>query len=163
MTHLTEATVYEAIAHGDDTHRAWLNEALENLWEGKPVPEPRGTNVPTEWPGVDVWIFLEDEPHFLWVANDQGHHLLPRGVRRLRRTVGRRVWPVSLRDRGWRKPGIRRRTGCRLDHVRRRVFYICREKHCWICDSCGEWFPRKEPGTTIDGEAFCAPCAKELS
>lgn len=41
--------------------------------------------------------------------------------------------------------------------------YICREKHCWICDSCGEWFPRKEPGTTIDGETLCAPCAKELS
>ncbi len=66
MTHLTEATVYEAIAHGDDTHRAWLNEALENLWEGKPVPEPRGTNVPTEWPGVDVCILLEEEPPFLW-------------------------------------------------------------------------------------------------
>ena len=48
MTHLTAATVYEAIAHGDDTHRAWLNEALENLWEGKPVPGPRGTNVPTD-------------------------------------------------------------------------------------------------------------------
>lgn len=39
---------------------------------------------------------------------------------------------------------------------------ICMHFHPASADR-GEWFPRKEPGTTIDGEAFCAPCAKELS
>jgi NTP pyrophosphatase (non-canonical NTP hydrolase) len=31
-----------AIAHGDEEHRAWLKEAIEAHFAGKPVPEPRG-------------------------------------------------------------------------------------------------------------------------
>jgi hypothetical protein len=34
--------LYAAIAHGDDEHRAWLREAVDNFFAGKPVPPPRG-------------------------------------------------------------------------------------------------------------------------
>lgn len=40
----TATQVFEAIAHGDETHREWLREACDNLWAGKPVPPPRGKN-----------------------------------------------------------------------------------------------------------------------
>lgn len=33
--------LYEALAHGDDEHRAWLREAIDNFFAGKPVPPPR--------------------------------------------------------------------------------------------------------------------------
>lgn len=33
--------LYEAIKHGDETHREWLKEALLNWFAGKPVPPPR--------------------------------------------------------------------------------------------------------------------------
>jgi hypothetical protein len=36
--------LYEAIAHGDEEHRAWLKEAIANWNKGKPVPSPRGKN-----------------------------------------------------------------------------------------------------------------------
>jgi hypothetical protein len=41
---VTADTVFEAIKHGDDEHRAWLREACDNLFAGKPAPPPRGTN-----------------------------------------------------------------------------------------------------------------------
>ena len=34
-------TLYDAIAHGDDKHRAWLKEAIESHFSGKPVSPPR--------------------------------------------------------------------------------------------------------------------------
>lgn len=43
----TSSSVYLAIAHGDEEHRGWLSEALDNIFAGKPVPEPRGKN--TDW------------------------------------------------------------------------------------------------------------------
>lgn len=38
-----EASVglFEAIAHGDDIHRGWLKEAIDNWFAGRPVPPPR--------------------------------------------------------------------------------------------------------------------------
>ena len=33
----------EGILHGDDEHREWLTEAINNWAEGKPIPEPRGS------------------------------------------------------------------------------------------------------------------------
>lgn len=35
------ATLFDAIAHGDEVHRAWLKEAIECHFAGKPVPPPR--------------------------------------------------------------------------------------------------------------------------
>lgn len=32
------STLFDAIAHGDDVHRAWLKEAIDNHFAGKPVP-----------------------------------------------------------------------------------------------------------------------------
>ena len=34
--------LYDAIAHGDEDHRAWLKEVIENHFNGLPVPPPRG-------------------------------------------------------------------------------------------------------------------------
>lgn len=34
-------TLFDAIAHGDDVHRAWLREAIDNHFAGLPVPAPR--------------------------------------------------------------------------------------------------------------------------
>ena len=31
------------ILHGDEEHREWLSESFHNAWEGKPVPNPRGS------------------------------------------------------------------------------------------------------------------------
>lgn len=42
----TADQVYEAIKHGDPTHRHWLAEALGCIWQGLPVPAPRSE--PTE-------------------------------------------------------------------------------------------------------------------
>ena len=33
------ATLFDAIAHGDDAHRSWLREAIEAHFDGRPVPE----------------------------------------------------------------------------------------------------------------------------
>lgn len=33
--------LFPAIAHGDDEHRAWLQEALENHFAGLPIPPVR--------------------------------------------------------------------------------------------------------------------------
>ena len=33
----------EGILHGDDEHREWLTEAVNNWAEGLPIPEPRGS------------------------------------------------------------------------------------------------------------------------
>lgn len=35
------AGLFDAIAHGDDTHREWLKEAISNWFSGLPVPPPR--------------------------------------------------------------------------------------------------------------------------
>lgn len=35
-------TLFEAIAHGDDEHRAWLKEAIDAHFAGNPVPGVRG-------------------------------------------------------------------------------------------------------------------------
>lgn len=34
-------TLYDAIAHGDEEHRAWLKVAMEAHFKGEPVPPPR--------------------------------------------------------------------------------------------------------------------------
>ena len=34
-------TLYEAIAHGDDIHRAWLKQAIEDHFAGRPVQPPK--------------------------------------------------------------------------------------------------------------------------
>ena len=36
---LTSESVYAAIAHGDEDHRAWLRAALVAIWAGGKVPE----------------------------------------------------------------------------------------------------------------------------
>lgn len=41
---ITPEKILDAILHGDETHREWLDEAIHNLWEGKEVPPPRGSN-----------------------------------------------------------------------------------------------------------------------
>lgn len=42
--HPTKEKILSSILHGDNTHREWLTEALDNLWSGKEVPAPRGSN-----------------------------------------------------------------------------------------------------------------------
>lgn len=37
-----QASLFDAIAHGDNGHRAWLKEAIDAHFAGQPVPEPRG-------------------------------------------------------------------------------------------------------------------------
>lgn len=46
LKHLARCdSLYDAIAHGDDNHRAWLKQAIENHFAGKPVqPESKGSN-----------------------------------------------------------------------------------------------------------------------
>ncbi len=35
-------TLYKLLAHGNEEHRAWLKEALDNFFiHGKPIPPPR--------------------------------------------------------------------------------------------------------------------------
>ncbi len=36
------ARLYKTIKHGDKEHRAWLREACDCFFAGKPVPPPRG-------------------------------------------------------------------------------------------------------------------------
>lgn len=33
-------SLYDAIAHGDEKHRAWLKQAIEDHFAGKPVQRP---------------------------------------------------------------------------------------------------------------------------
>lgn len=33
-------TLYDAVKHGDELHRKWLNAAIEAHFDGKPVPPP---------------------------------------------------------------------------------------------------------------------------
>jgi hypothetical protein len=35
-------TLFGAIAHGDETHRAWLKKAIEDHFAGRPVEKPVG-------------------------------------------------------------------------------------------------------------------------
>lgn len=35
--------LFRGISHGDQEHREWLQEAVFNFFEGKPIPEPRGS------------------------------------------------------------------------------------------------------------------------
>lgn len=35
-------TLFDAIAHGDDEHRAWLKQAIEDHFAGRPVQPVRG-------------------------------------------------------------------------------------------------------------------------
>jgi hypothetical protein len=46
-----------AILHGDETHRAWLSEAVDCFLAGKPVPPPTGTGM-----GVDALNHKAPEP-----------------------------------------------------------------------------------------------------
>jgi hypothetical protein len=34
--------LFDAIAHGDEEHRAWLKEAIEAYFNWKEIPPPRG-------------------------------------------------------------------------------------------------------------------------
>lgn len=45
--------LFEAIAHGDDLHRAWLKEALDCFFAGKPVPPPRSAPKVTDSPAPE--------------------------------------------------------------------------------------------------------------
>lgn len=38
------SSLFEAIAHGDEEHRAWLKRAISDHFAGKPVQPVRGTN-----------------------------------------------------------------------------------------------------------------------
>lgn len=49
-------SLYEAIKHGDQEHRAWLKEALDNWFAGKPVPPPR--SAPAQ---ADIHATTDDE------------------------------------------------------------------------------------------------------
>ena len=40
--YLKAEALFDAIVHGDDEHRRWLKEAIDNYFAGKPVPEPTG-------------------------------------------------------------------------------------------------------------------------
>lgn len=42
--HSAHETLFEAIKHGAEVHRAWLREAIDNHFSGKPVPPPRAAN-----------------------------------------------------------------------------------------------------------------------
>ena len=46
----TAKSVYEAIEHGDDQHRAWLRDALTAIWAGQPVPELQPPAQPAQEP-----------------------------------------------------------------------------------------------------------------
>lgn len=37
------ASLFDAIAHGDDEHRKWLKQAIEDHFAGRPVERPRGS------------------------------------------------------------------------------------------------------------------------
>ena len=50
----TAASVYEAIKHGDDQHRAWLRDALTAIWAGQPVPELQPPAKPAQEPTTAV-------------------------------------------------------------------------------------------------------------
>ncbi len=39
---LRATSLFDAITHGDDEHRAWLKEAIEQHFSGRPVSRPRG-------------------------------------------------------------------------------------------------------------------------
>jgi hypothetical protein len=41
------AGLFDAIAHGDDEHRAWLKQAIDDHFAGRPVERVRGTNSAT--------------------------------------------------------------------------------------------------------------------
>lgn len=58
-------TLFDAIKHGDDAHQAWLKEAIENYFSGKPVPPPvmkalqpptSDEGTPTETPLIDSLV-----------------------------------------------------------------------------------------------------------
>lgn len=39
-----QATLFDAIAHGDEEHRVWLKKAIDAHFAGQPVPPPTGKN-----------------------------------------------------------------------------------------------------------------------
>ena len=39
-----ETILFDAIAHGDDEHRAWLKQAIEDHFAGRPVQKSSGRN-----------------------------------------------------------------------------------------------------------------------
>lgn len=41
MYEITPDYIFEKIKHGDETHQAWLEEALHCVFEGKEVPPTR--------------------------------------------------------------------------------------------------------------------------
>lgn len=36
------ATLFDALAHGSQEHRAWLRQAIDDHFNGRPVEPPRG-------------------------------------------------------------------------------------------------------------------------
>lgn len=38
----TRTEIYEALKHGDEEHQAWLREAIAAVFDGDPIPAPRG-------------------------------------------------------------------------------------------------------------------------
>lgn len=61
---MTPETVYAAIAHGDQDHRAWLLSALRAVWCGEAVP-------PVASPIADAAAdsVLEDAARWQWLAD----------------------------------------------------------------------------------------------
>jgi hypothetical protein len=57
------AGLFDAIAHGDDEHRAWLKQAIDDHFAGRPVERVRGTNsaalesiAASGTPAAGVWV-----------------------------------------------------------------------------------------------------------
>jgi hypothetical protein len=46
----TRTELYQALKHGDDTHQAWLREAICAVFDGLPVPPPYPNKKPAECP-----------------------------------------------------------------------------------------------------------------
>jgi len=62
----TVATLFDAIKHGDRVHQAWLKEAIDNHFAGKPVPPPRAalTAIQSEGSGSSELVeFFRGDGH----------------------------------------------------------------------------------------------------
>src|SRR3982751_1741333 len=55
-------TLFDAIQHGDEIHKAWLKEAIENHFAGKPVPPPRAKT-----PALDTAARVGDDADLIEV------------------------------------------------------------------------------------------------
>lgn len=57
------ALLYDAIKHGDDVHKAWLKEAIDNHFAGLPVPPPTGKGTEGQRAAL---VLPERAPTELW-------------------------------------------------------------------------------------------------